>query len=154
MIIGFQKISQRANQICLVQHNHKNYNSGVPGAAWGSEENDSSNPTTTHSGTGEKESLNINAVGTKKADTRKHKQSAATGQPAARSRRTWPTRLLKTFKSIDKSRRLIKNATDLKTKTQPILKLLFERIDSRNFETLKIQNHASLQNGASKIRNL
>ena len=43
-----------------VQHNNNN---GVPGAAGGSEKLDSSNPISTHSGTGEKETLNINVVG-------------------------------------------------------------------------------------------
>ena len=46
-----------------VQHNNDNYNNGVPGAAGGSEKLDSSNPISTHSGTGEKETLNINVVG-------------------------------------------------------------------------------------------
>ena len=43
-----------------VQHN---YNNGVPGAAGRSGKLVSSNPITTHSGTGEKETLNINVVG-------------------------------------------------------------------------------------------
>ena len=47
-----------------VQHNNNN-NNGVPGAAGGSEKLDSSNPISTHSGTGEKETLNINVVGKK-----------------------------------------------------------------------------------------
>ena len=46
-----------------VQHN--NYN-GVPGAAGGSKKLDSSNPISTHSGKGEKETLNINVVEKKK----------------------------------------------------------------------------------------
>ena len=45
-----------------VQHNN-NDNNGVPGAAGGSKKLDSSNPISTHSGTGEKETLNINVVG-------------------------------------------------------------------------------------------
>ena len=51
-----------------VQHN--NYYNGVPGAAGGCGKLVSSNPITTHSGTGEKETLNINVVGikTKKFD--------------------------------------------------------------------------------------
>ena len=44
-----------------VQNN--NNNNGVPCAAGGSEKLDSSNPISTHSGTGEKETLNINVVG-------------------------------------------------------------------------------------------
>jgi hypothetical protein len=40
-------------------------NNRVPGAAAGSEKLDSSNPILTHSGTGEKETLNTNVVGTK-----------------------------------------------------------------------------------------
>ena len=47
-----------------VQHNdNDNYNNGVPGAAGGSKKLDSSNPISTHSGTGVKETLNINVVG-------------------------------------------------------------------------------------------
>ena len=49
-----------------VQHNNNNNNNnnnGVPGAAGGSEKLDSSNPISTHSGTGEKETININVVG-------------------------------------------------------------------------------------------
>ena len=46
-----------------VQHNNNDNNNGVPGAAGGSEKLDSSNPISTHSGTGEKETLNINVVG-------------------------------------------------------------------------------------------
>ena len=51
-----------------VQHNNDN-NNGVPGAAGGSEKLDSSNPISTHSGTGEKETLNINVVGKKRRGT-------------------------------------------------------------------------------------
>ena len=40
-------------------------NNGVPGAAAGSEKLDSSNPISTHSGTGEKVTHNINVVGMK-----------------------------------------------------------------------------------------
>ena len=47
-----------------VQRNNDN-NNGVPGAAGGSEKLDSSNPISTRSGTGEKETLNINVVGKK-----------------------------------------------------------------------------------------
>ena len=47
-----------------VHHNNDdNYNNGVPGAAGGSKKLDSSNPISTRSGTGEKETLNINVVG-------------------------------------------------------------------------------------------
>ena len=45
-----------------VQHNNYN-NNGVLGAAGGSKKPDSSNPISTHSRMGEKETLNINVVG-------------------------------------------------------------------------------------------
>ena len=48
-----------------VQHDNNNDNNGVPGAAGGSKKLDSNNPISTHSGTGEKETLNINVVGKK-----------------------------------------------------------------------------------------
>ena len=53
-----------------VQHNNDNYNynNGVPGAAGGSKKLDSSNPISTHSGTGEKETLNIKVVHTDPAN--------------------------------------------------------------------------------------
>ena len=53
-----------------VQHNdNDNYNNGVPGAAGGSEKLDSSNPISTHSGTGEKETLKHKCCGNKKKYT-------------------------------------------------------------------------------------
>ena len=63
--MGFQIISQRANQ--FVWFNITIITTTT--TSWctrGSEKLDSSNQVTTHSGTGEKETLNINVVGKKK----------------------------------------------------------------------------------------
>ena len=62
--MGFQIISQRANQFVWFNNNNDNNNNNrVPGGRGGSDKLVSSNPITTHSGTGEKETLNINVVG-------------------------------------------------------------------------------------------
>ena len=62
---GVSDNKPKSKPICLVQHNNNNNNNNnrVPGARGGSEKLDSSNQATTHAGTGEKESLNINVVG-------------------------------------------------------------------------------------------
>ena len=63
--MGFQITSQRANQFVWFNNNDNNNNNRVPGGRGGSEKLVSSNPITTHSGTGERETLNINVVGKK-----------------------------------------------------------------------------------------
>jgi len=62
--IGFQKTAQEQKRKGKVQQKNNNNNiQPRPGARGGSEKLDSSNQATTHSGTGEKKTLNINVVG-------------------------------------------------------------------------------------------